>query len=53
MLIIVTLLFDTVFGVHRMDSVISELFIKGHFYKGIIEKLPFYGQLPIVPLKIL
>ena len=44
-----------------MDCVISELCYKGiilqrnyrklPFYKGVIEKLPFYGHFPIIPLQ--
>ena len=37
-------------GSIAMDRVISELFIKGQFYKGIIGKLPFHGHFPIIPV---
>ena len=35
-----------------MDSLIGELLsvTKGHVYKGIIGKLPYYGHFPIISL---
>ena len=41
-------LYNAMFGVHRNGSCLNV--IKGHFYKGIIEKLPFHGHFHVTPL---
>ena len=41
-------IYNAMLGVHRNGSCLNV--IKGHFYKGIIEKLPFHGHFHVTPL---